>query len=348
MKTEPIIQVQNLQKVYHVKGQSVEALKEINLEIHRGEIFGIIGYSGAGKSTLIRCFNMLEEPTSGNLFVDGDEITHLTPSQLREKRKEIGMIFQHFNLLSSRTVRDNIAYPLEIAGMKKADITKRVAELIQLVGLTQQSESYPAQLSGGQKQRVGIARAIANNPKVLLCDEATSALDPKTTESILELLKDINENLGLTMILITHEMEVIKKICDRVAVIDNGTIAELGSVLEVFSRPKTNIAREFVKQVTNIEVPTAILEQFATAHSDSHCLLQLSFIGETTGAPIISDLIKNFDLQVNILHGQIDRIQDTPYGTLVITMEGAPDQILQAKSYLTQLGVSMEVFSNGP
>ncbi|OEF98757.1 methionine ABC transporter ATP-binding protein [Desulfuribacillus alkaliarsenatis] len=342
-----MIKVDNLQKVYQTNGKSIVALENIDLEITQGEIFGIIGYSGAGKSTLIRCFNMLETPTSGNIIIDNQDITRLSTTQLREKRKEIGMIFQHFNLLSARTVRGNIAYPLEIAGMKKADINKRVDELIHLVGLTNQADSYPAQLSGGQKQRVGIARAIANNPKVLLCDEATSALDPKTTLSILELLKDINRRLGLTMVLITHEMEVIKNICDRVAVIDQGQIAELGTVLQLFSQPKTKIAHEFLKQVTHVEVPEEILANFASKDSATHKLLQLSFLGETTSNPVISDMIKTHDIDINILHGQINRIQDTPYGTLVMTVEGAPENISNALKYLKENNIRIEVLTNG-
>jgi D-methionine transport system ATP-binding protein len=342
-----MIEVRNLKKVYSVTGKSIVALDNINITIAKGEIFGVIGSSGAGKSTLIRCFNMLETPTSGDIIIDGNNITKLSPAQLREKRREIGMIFQHFNLLSSRTVRGNIAYPLELSGMKKDAINNRVNELLELVGLTNQADAYPAQLSGGQKQRVGIARAIANNPKVLLCDEATSALDPKTTLSILDLLKDINKRLGLTMILITHEMEVIKNICDRVAVIDDGNIAEVGPVVQVFSQPKTLIAHEFVKQVTNFEVPESLLQQFSEKYTDNYKLLQLSFLGESTGTPVISDLIKKFNLSITILHGQIDRIQSIPYGTLVITIEGERENLTQAIQYLTDNDIRIEVLADG-
>ncbi len=342
-----MIEVSNVGKVYSVSGRSVVALDNISLEIQKGEIFGIIGYSGAGKSTLIRCLNMLESPTSGFIKIDGKDITSLPPADLRRERKEIGMIFQHFNLLSSRTVRGNIAYPLEIAGMKKAQIQSRVSELLDLVGLTSHADAYPAQLSGGQKQRVGIARAIANNPKVLLCDEATSALDPKTTVSILELLKDINKRLGLTMVLITHEMEVIKKICDRVAVIDDGNIAELGTVLQLFSQPKTKIAHEFIKQVTNFEVPESLLQRFDEQASKRQRLLQLSFLGDSTETPVISNLIKKYDVDVSILHGQIDRIQSTPYGTLVIGISGDPDSVSKALEYLAENGVRIEVLADG-
>lgn len=342
-----MIEVKNLKKVFQVAGKDIVALDDINLTINKGEIFGIIGSSGAGKSTLVRCFNMLERPTAGTVLVDQDDVTQLTSSQLREKRREIGMIFQHFNLLSARTVRDNIAYPLEIAGMKKADIEKRVDELIELVGLTKQASSYPAQLSGGQKQRVGIARAIAHNPKVLLCDEATSALDPKTTTSILDLLKDINKRLGLTLVVITHEMEVIKYLCDRVAVLDGGVVAELGPVVNVFSQPESDTAKEFVKQISNFELPPELLAQFTDRFQDNYKLLRLSFLGESSGTPIISDLIKKYQVNVNILHGQIDRIQSVPYGTLVVNIDGPSDILDQAMAFLEENGVRIEVLGHG-
>ena len=343
MSDEIMIRVEHLEKTFSTRERTVEALRDINLEIIKGEIFGIIGYSGAGKSTLIRCFNMLEPPTGGTVFVDGKEITKLSKTELREERKQMGMIFQHFNLLSSRTVRANIAYPLEVAGWQKEKINSRVSELLELVGLSEEADAYPAQLSGGQKQRVGIARAIANNPKVLLCDEATSALDPKTTLSILELLKDINQRLNLTMVVITHEMEVIKHICDRVAIIDEGEIAEFGTVLELFSEPKTDIAHEFLKQVSQNEVPVEIMREFLQKESPSFKLLQLSFLGESTGNPVISELIKRFDLEVNILQGQIERIQEVPYGKLLVSLEGSPEKIDQALSYLKERGIKMEV-----
>ncbi|OEF99407.1 methionine ABC transporter ATP-binding protein [Vulcanibacillus modesticaldus] len=244
-----MIKLNNVQKIYDNNKQRVTALKNINLEIKSGEIYGIIGYSGAGKSTLIRLINMLENPTAGEIWVNGQRMDRLNNEKLRLARQKIGMIFQNFNLLSSRTVRQNIAFPLEIAGYPKEKIDKRVSELIKLVGLTERADAYPSELSGGQKQRVGIARALANNPEVLLSDEATSALDPKTTESILNLLWEINRKFGITIILITHEMHVIKKICHRVAVIDGGEIVEEGPVTEVFGNPKKEITKEFVKQV---------------------------------------------------------------------------------------------------
>lgn len=252
-----MITFENITKTYGGKTH-VQALKGISLTIHDGEIFGIIGKSGAGKSTLVRCINMLEKPTTGKVIIDDKELTAMSDSQLRAERKNIGMIFQHFNLLSSRTVFDNIAFPLELAGASKEVIRSKVDSLLELVGLTDRQFNYPSQLSGGQKQRVGIARALASDPKILLCDEATSALDPQTTKSILELLKDINKRLGITIVIITHEMAVIKEICDRVAVIEGGVIKEQGRVIDVFTNPQSETMKEFVKSVINMELPEGI------------------------------------------------------------------------------------------
>ena len=252
-----MITFENITKTYGGKTH-VQALKGISLTIHDGEIFGIIGKSGAGKSTLVRCINMLEKPTTGKVIIDDKELTAMSDSQLRAERKNIGMIFQHFNLLSSRTVFDNIAFPLELAGASKEVIRSKVDSLLELVGLTDRQFNYPSQLSGGQKQRVGIARALASDPKILLCDEATSALYPQTTKSILELLKDINKRLGITIVIITHEMAVIKEICDRVAVIEGGVIKEQGRVIDVFTNPQSETMKEFVKSVINMELPEGI------------------------------------------------------------------------------------------
>ena len=241
-----MIELVNVEKTYHTSSGDIHALKRTSLTINQGEIFGIIGLSGAGKSTLIRCINMLEVPTAGQVFVDGEELTAMTETQLRKARQNIGMIFQHFNLLASRTVFDNIAFPLEIQGLGKDEIKKRVEPLLELVQLQDRADHYPSQLSGGQKQRVGIARALASNPKVLLCDEATSALDPQTTKSILNLLRDINQRLNLTIVMITHQMEVVKEICDRVAVIENGSIIEEGNMVDVFTNPR-NLLRASIK-----------------------------------------------------------------------------------------------------
>ena len=279
-----MISIKNVKKIFSTKQGNVTAVSDVDLEINEGEIFGVIGYSGAGKSTLIRMLNGLEIPTGGTVTVADKQISHIKGADLRNARQEISMIFQHFNLLWSRTVRENIAFPLEIAGIPKRKRQQRVDELIRLVGLEGREDSYPSQLSGGQKQRVGIARALANKPKVLLCDEATSALDPETTDSILDLLVDINKNLGLTIVLITHEMHVIRKICHRVAVMEDGKVVEQGSVLEVFKDPQQPITKRFVQQVTEPEETRETI-QHLLKEIKSGKVIQLSFIGEGTEQP---------------------------------------------------------------
>ena len=276
-----MIKLVNVEKTYYSKAGNIAALKKTNLEIKEGTIFGIIGLSGAGKSTLIRCINMLEVPTSGQVFVDGQELTAMSEAQLRKARQNIGMIFQHFNLLASRTVFDNVAFPLEIQGIPRDKIKARVEELLELVQLSDRGDYYPSQLSGGQKQRVGIARALASNPKVLLSDEATSALDPQTTKSILQLLRDINSRLNLTIVMITHQMEVVKEICDQVAVIENGTIIEEGSMYKVFTEPQQETTKEFVKTVNDIRIPSIINTESMqqTYFPDARLLLNLTFLG---------------------------------------------------------------------
>lgn len=323
----------------------VEALADIDLAIAEGEICGIIGLSGAGKSTLIRCINMLEPPTAGEVYVDGKNLTAMSESQLREERKHIGMIFQHFNLLSNRTVYENIAFPLELAGISKAEQRRRIEPILDLVGLRERSNNYPAQLSGGQKQRVGIARALVTEPKVLLCDEATSALDPQTTKSILDLLKDINERMNLTIVLITHEMQVIKEICDHVAVIENGRIIEQGSVVEVFTNPQTPTAREFVGTILSSDLPESLsyLQVSPTPVEDSNVLVRLSFIGDVTDEPLLASLIRKFDLDVSILYANVDYIQGTPFGRLIVTLDGHDEHLDRALAYLQTLPIESEV-----
>ena len=279
-----MISIKNVNKIFSTKQGNVTAVSDVDLEINEGEIFGVIGYSGAGKSTLIRMLNGLEIPTGGTVTVADKQISHIKGADLRNARQEISMIFQHFNLLWSRTVRENIAFPLEIAGIPKRKRQQRVDELIRLVGLEGREDSYPSQLSGGQKQRVGIARALANKPKVLLCDEATSALDPETTDSILDLLVDINKNLGLTIVLITHEMHVIRKICHRVAVMEDGKVVEQGSVLEIFKDPQQPITKRFVQQMTEPEETRETI-QHLLKEIKSGKVIQLSFIGEGTEQP---------------------------------------------------------------
>jgi len=343
-----LIYIRNLTKVYHSASGNVRALEDVNLNIEKGDIFGIIGLSGAGKSTLLRCINMLEKPTSGSIEIDGVEMTRLSPSELKEMRKKIGMIFQHFNLLSSRTVRGNVAFPLEIAGLDKRTIDKKVENLLELVGLSDKADNYPSQLSGGQKQRVGIARALANDPKVLLCDEPTSALDPETTLSILNLLKDINRELGITIVLITHEMNVIKQICNKVAVIEKSRVVEQGPLIEVFKKPQTETARNFLKSVTLSEMPKELkdrIENLSHEHLEGK-IIKIAFFGEITTEPVISSIIRKFDVDTNILYGNIDHIQGMPYGTLIVELRGKNGETDAALKYLKDLGLDVEVIEN--
>ena len=340
-----MIELQHIDKIYHTSSGDLHALKDINLTINEGEIFGIIGLSGAGKSTLVRCINMLERPTSGKVFVDGQEMTALGEEQLRKARQNIGMIFQHFNLLSSRTVFGNIAFPLEIQGLDKAAIQKKVEPLLDLVGLKDRADHYPSQLSGGQKQRVGIARALASDPKVLLCDEATSALDPQTTESILNLLRDINKRLHITIVMITHQMNVVKEICDRVAVIENGEIIEQGSMVDIFTNPQKATTREFVASIQHNDLPDFVrkLDIHKDYKAGDKALVSLSFIGDSAGEPIVSVLIKEYDTNVNILTANIETLQDTPFGTLLIEVEGDEAHLKKALDYLHERKVKDEV-----
>lgn len=340
-----MITLQNVKKIYSTKAGNVTAVNNINLEISKGEIFGIIGYSGAGKSSLIRLLNGLEKPTSGSIHVAGSQIDAIGGAKLRKARLEISMIFQHFNLLWSRTVRENISFPLEIAGVKKTERLKRVDELIKLVGLEGRENAYPSQLSGGQKQRVGIARALANNPKVLLCDEATSALDPQTTDSILDLLVDINKRLGLTIVLITHEMHVIRKICHRVAVMENGEVVEQGDVLDVFRNPKQPITKRFVKQVTEPEETNEVVAHLLELYPKGK-VIQLSFVGESTEKPLITNLIREFAIEINILQGKIAQTQNGSYGSLFIHLDGEEQELNRALEYIYNQHVEVEVIAN--
>ncbi|MCP3028245.1 methionine ABC transporter ATP-binding protein [Halobacillus sp. A5] len=340
-----MISIKNLTKVFHTKDQDVRAVDELNLSIGKGEIYGVIGYSGAGKSTFIRLLNRLEEPSSGEIELNNQDLTGLKKNELRLARQEIGMIFQHFNLLWSRTVFDNIAFPLEIAGASKKTREERVNELIELVGLSGRGNSYPSQLSGGQKQRVGIARALANNPKVLLCDEATSALDPETTDSILDLLVDINEKLGLTIVLITHEMHVIRKICHRVAVMEKGKVVEEGDVLDVFLHPKEKVTKRFVDQVMGDPDREESLHLIQENYQSGE-VIQLHFVGENTNQALISDLSRKFNVDINILHGKITQTQKGAYGTMLVQLVGDKLVVNQAIDYIRTTSVEVEVDPN--
>ena len=338
-----MIQLNNIKKVYKTKTGSLTAVNDVNLTINTGEIFGIIGYSGAGKSTMIRLLNGLEKPTEGSVIINNLNISDIKGAKLREARQKISMIFQHFNLLWSRTVEENISFPLEIAGVPKSERAKRVSELIELVGLTGREKANPSQLSGGQKQRVGIARALANNPEVLLCDEATSALDPETTDSILELLLDINKKIGLTIVLITHEMHVIRKICNRVAVMEAGRVVEQGDVIQVFQQPQAPITKNFVSQASGATQETQASLQQIIENYPSGKIVKLSFVGQTTEQPVISQIIKQFDIVVNIVHGKIATTNSGSLGTLYIHIDGPTEEVKAALNFLAQHEVQTEV-----
>ncbi|NUK29631.1 methionine ABC transporter ATP-binding protein [Parageobacillus sp. VR-IP] len=340
-----MITLENVTKIYEAANGSVTAVDHVSLQIKEGEIFGIIGYSGAGKSSLIRLLNGLEKPTSGKVIVAGRDMANIKGKELRKARQEIGMIFQHFNLLWSRTVHENIAFPLEIAGIPKEKRKKRVDELIQLVGLQGREHAYPSQLSGGQKQRVGIARALANNPKVLLCDEATSALDPQTTDSILELLVDINKRLGLTIVLITHEMHVIRKICDRVAVMENGKIVEQGEVLQVFRQPKQEITKRFVRQVVEPEETKETITHLLDKYPNG-TVIQLTFVGEAAEQPLIANVVRQFQVDANILQGKISQTHQGAYGVLFVHIDGEKEEVARAIDYIRQQQVAVEVITD--
>ena len=340
-----MIELSHIEKTYNGPDGPVPALKGIDLTVGNGEIYGIIGLSGAGKSTLIRCINLLERPTKGQVIVDGKDLTAMNARELRAARQNIGMIFQHFNLLTSATVYDNIAFPLRLADTPEEKIRAKVEPLLTLVGLSDKAHQYPSQLSGGQKQRVGIARALANDPKVLLSDEATSALDPQTTKAILELMRDINQKLGITIVIITHEMQVIKDICDKVAVIEDGVITERGPVLDVFTNPQRPLTKEFISAVMSSELPAALQGKPIAKDpvSGAPLLVWLTFIGDSADEPVIAALIRRFPIDVSILYGNIDHIKDTPYGRLLIGLSGAQDSIDEALTYLSQRDLRIEV-----
>lgn len=335
---QPLIAARSVSKSYRCGKGIVHALQHVNLTVQRGDIFGIIGPSGAGKSTLLRCLIHLLKPSSGHIYYNGRDVSELEGKDLLSFRMKMGMIFQHFNLFSARTVAENIAYPLELAGMPPEEIKRRVDELLALVGLSDKRDAYPATLSGGQKQRVGIARALANSPEVLFCDEATSALDPRTTRDILDLLKKINQTLGLTIVLITHDMEVIKRICHRVAVIDGGKIVEEGSVFNLFANPLHPTTKHFI-QSSSHEIP----ETFFKERSEGQKLLRLKFMGTAASEPLISQIVKLYHVDANILLGWIDHLQTASIGTLIVELTGSAEGIAGALDYLTRKSVSYDI-----
>ena len=340
-----MIKLKNISKIFDISGKKLTALDNVNLEVPKGHICGVIGASGAGKSTLIRCVNLLERPSSGSVIIDGKDLTQLSDKELVHERRNIGMIFQHFNLLNSRTVFENVELPLELEQTEKNAINQKVNELLELVGLTDKKDVYPANLSGGQKQRVAIARALASDPKVLLCDEATSALDPATTQSILKLLKEINRTLGITILLITHEMDVVKRICDLVAVIDKGQLVEQGSVSDIFSNPKTELAQEFISSTFHFNLPEEYLEKLSDTpkHAQSWPIIRFEFTGRSVDAPLLSQTSRKFNVELNILMSQIDYAGGVKFGFTIAEVEGDEDAITQAKIYLMEKNVRVEV-----
>lgn len=315
-----MIEMKGVYKTYQRKNVTTDALKGIDLQIQEGDIFGVIGYSGAGKSTLVRLVNYLEQPTKGDVIVDGQVLAHLSNEQLRAMKKQIGMIFQHFNLLESKTIFDNVAIPLVLSKRAKQEIKARVMELLEFVGLSDKAKSYPKELSGGQKQRVGIARALASNPKILLCDEATSALDPQTTQSILQLLKKINTDYKITIMIITHEMSVIQEVCNRVAVMEGGKIIEQGSVLDVFGHPKHPTSKNFVKTVIHNSIPNSVKRN--VIRSENSRVFRLEVKGDIASEPIIYQLLKDYDVKVNILFANMTEIQETTLVIMYLQFEG--------------------------
>ncbi len=335
-----MIKLHNISKHYPHAGQKLVALNNVSLSIAAGEVYGIIGHSGAGKSTLIRCLNLLEYPDQGEVWLDGVSLTTLKKSQLMAERRHIGMIFQHFNLLSSQTIFNNIAFPLRLTHKSRGQIHSRVMQLLELVGLTEQADKYPAQLSGGQKQRVGIARALANEPKLLLCDEATSALDPQTTQSILDLLRDINEKLNLTIVLITHEMEVIRRICHQVAILHAGEIIESGPVSQVFLHPQHAITQSFISDPVQWRDLKLTLQQ-ARQQGQPH-FYQITFTGNDAYAAHLSEVTEQTGVHFSILQGNIGHIRDLPYGQLVLELHGQTTAIHAALEQFVKRGLTVE------
>lgn len=340
-----MIRVENVSKTYTGKQGTVEAVKDVSLEISRGEIFGVIGFSGAGKSTLIRLLNGLETVTSGHIYINEKDITTLKRKELLKERQKIAMIFQHFNLLWSRTVEENIAFSLEIAGAPKAERKAKVAELIDLVGLTGREKSYPSQLSGGQKQRVGIARALANDPDVLLCDEATSALDPKTTKDILKLLVEINQELGLTIVLITHEMHVVRQICHRVAVMEEGRVVESGEVIEVFKNPQQPITKQFVGEERVDDEIDEVFHHLSTSLRPG-VAVRIQYLGDRTGDAVLSEAIRKLDATVSILQAKVNITQKGILGSMIILIEEESSKAEEVIKYLKQAEIIVEVLEH--
>lgn len=343
-----MIELRHISKDFGTGEHAVHAVQDVSLTVETGEIFGIIGFSGAGKSTLVRCINLLERPTSGEVLLDGQELTALPPKQLRQTRKKIGMIFQHFNLMPSRTVAGNVAYPLRGSGLSREQIAAKVQSLLELVGIGDKAAAFPSQLSGGQKQRVAIARALANDPSVLLCDEATSALDPQTTKAILHLLRDLNAKLGLTIVLITHEMAVVREICHRVAVMEHGRVAEQGEVFNVFVDPRQDITRSFIQTTSNLQKVEELIaaDSPVTRLKPGELIIRLSYVQRNAAEPLISVVTKLFDVSLNIIFADINIVQDAPIGGTVAIISGERSHITKAIEYFIDKNVGVEVIKD--
>lgn len=344
-----MIELKNVCKTYASSGQTVEAVKNVTLTINDGDIFGIIGFSGAGKSTLVRCINLLERPTSGQVLIEGRDITRLSAKELRAARRKIGMIFQHFNLMPSRTVLDNVVYALRGSGLSRAQMREKALKLLSLVEIADKAGAYPSSLSGGQKQRVAIARALANDPKILLCDEATSALDPQTTKQILALLKSLNETLGITVVLITHEMAAVKEICGRTAVMDKGRVIEEGETFSIFADPQEKLTKDFIATTSNLKKIHALLEEnpAAVPLNESDIVVKLTYTERSVSEPLISAVTQKFGVLLNIVFADVDIVQGAPIGGTVAVISGKREQITEAVKYLIEKNVAVEVIKGG-
>ena len=340
-----IIQLKDIDVTFHNEGKTIEAVKDVSIDVQKGDVFGVIGYSGAGKSTLVRVINLLQQPTSGSVIVNDQDMLKLSQKDLRKARRNIGMIFQHFNLMNSLTVYGNVDFPLRDSGLSKAERKKKIDHLLDVVGLSDRAHNYPSQLSGGQKQRVAIARALASDPEILISDEATSALDPKTTTEILNLLGRLNKELGITIVIITHEMDAIKQICNRVAVMENGQLIEEGSLLTIFGEPKKKLTKDFVNTSTHIGSVLDEIKESGIVDKLSGRLIELNYIGDSTNEPIVVELYKRFEVEANILFSNIERLQNTTVGIMLFALTGEDQKVEEAIKYLNSLNVNVKEIS---
>ncbi|AUI70807.1 ATP-binding cassette domain-containing protein [Companilactobacillus alimentarius] len=340
-----IIQLKDIDVTFHNEGKTIEAVKDVSINVNKGDVFGVIGYSGAGKSTLVRVINLLQKPTSGTVIVNNQNLTKLSAKDLRKSRRNIGMIFQHFNLMNSLTVYGNVDFPLRDSNLSKAERKQKIDKLLKIVGLADKAKNYPSQLSGGQKQRVAIARALANDPEILISDEATSALDPKTTTEILDLLGSLNKELGITIVIITHEMDAIKQICNRVAVMESGQLIEEGSLLSIFGNPKKQLTKDFVNTSTHIGSVLDEIRDSGIVNKLSGRLIELNYIGDSTNEPIVVELYKRFEVEANILFSNIERLQNTTVGIMLFALTGDDKKVEEAIQYLNSLNVNVKEIS---